>query len=130
MFEGEVGTRFELFDEDDLDAAIARFDELKQQPPQLENGATRQNMQLVATFNRRDPEGYFGNFTAHAQFDDRRKGLRYEGHLDAEFLRGLFTDEAERWRLDVEPIAIRGDPSRLPTMNFRRLHSSTSTIVA
>ncbi len=39
--EGDLISRFELFDEADLDAALARFDELQPQAPRLENAATK-----------------------------------------------------------------------------------------
>ena len=40
-FEGDAINRCEIFDEADLDAALARFDELSAPTPQLENAATR-----------------------------------------------------------------------------------------
>ena len=40
-FEGDLISRCEIFDEADLDAALARFDELSRPAPQLENAATR-----------------------------------------------------------------------------------------
>ena len=40
-FEGDMVCRFELFDEADLDAALARFDELHPQAPRLENAASQ-----------------------------------------------------------------------------------------
>ena len=39
--EGDRISRCELFDEADLDAALARFDELQPQPPRLENAASQ-----------------------------------------------------------------------------------------
>jgi hypothetical protein len=39
--EGDLISRFEVFDEEDLDAAIARFDELQPQAPRLENAASK-----------------------------------------------------------------------------------------
>ncbi len=37
MFDGDLLSRYELFDEADLDTALARFDELQAQAPRLEN---------------------------------------------------------------------------------------------
>ena len=48
--EGDLINRAEFFDEADLDAAIARFDELSQPAPQLENAASRVNDLLLADF--------------------------------------------------------------------------------
>ena len=39
--EGDRVNRCEIFDETDLDAALARFDELQPQAPRLENAASR-----------------------------------------------------------------------------------------
>ena len=39
--EGDLINRGELFDEADLDAALARFDELSRPAPRLENAASR-----------------------------------------------------------------------------------------
>ena len=39
--EGDLINRSELFDETDLDAALARFDELSRPAPQLENAASQ-----------------------------------------------------------------------------------------
>ena len=39
--EGDLINRCEIFDEADLDAALARFDELSRPAPRLENAATR-----------------------------------------------------------------------------------------
>jgi hypothetical protein len=39
-FDGDLLSRCELFDESDLDTALARFDELRPLTPRLENAAT------------------------------------------------------------------------------------------
>ena len=52
--EGELGTHCELFDEKDLDAAIARFDELSRPAPRLENAATRVIERVQASLTARD----------------------------------------------------------------------------
>ncbi len=39
--DGDLLSRFEVFDEADLDAAIARFDQLSRPAPRLENTASR-----------------------------------------------------------------------------------------
>ena len=48
VFDGDLLSRYELFDEADLDAALARFDELQPQAPRLENAASQ-----VQRFSRR-----------------------------------------------------------------------------
>ena len=49
--EGDLINRCELFDETDLDAALARFDELHPQTPRLENAAS----QLAASWRTSRP---------------------------------------------------------------------------
>ena len=39
--DGDLINRCEIFDEADLDAALARFDELSRPAPRLENAASR-----------------------------------------------------------------------------------------
>ena len=56
--DGDLINRCELFDEADLDAALARFDELSRPAPQLENAATRTGRALADAFNRRDVDGF------------------------------------------------------------------------
>ena len=107
MINGDAISRCEVFDEPDLDTALARFDELNQLAPQLENAATRTNAPIADAFNRRDLEGYLGTVTADARCDDRRKGLRHEDAFNAEFVRGLLAEAPEGWRLAIDPIAIR-----------------------
>ena len=43
-----------MFDEADLDAALARFDELSRPPPRLENAASRVDKRFQAYFGARD----------------------------------------------------------------------------
>ncbi len=74
--EGDLINRCELFDEADLDAALARFDELSR-PPLLENAATLTSGRLADAFNRRDLDGFLAHVGADGRYDDRRKGLRH-----------------------------------------------------
>ena len=52
--EGDLINRCEMFDEADLDAALARFDELHPPAPQLENAASRGYERYLAHFAARD----------------------------------------------------------------------------
>ena len=52
--EGDLISRCELFDEADLDAALARFDELSRPAPRLENAASRVDERFQAYFAARD----------------------------------------------------------------------------
>ncbi len=108
-FEGDLICRFELFDEADLDAACARFDELDRPAALLENAATRIWARSVDAFNRRDVAGYLGLMTADGRLEDRRKGLGLlcEGATRQQAVLG-FLEPPESWHLSTEPIAIRG----------------------
>ncbi len=53
-FEGDLISRCEIFDEADLDAALARFDELSRPAPRLENTASRAHDRFQAGFAARD----------------------------------------------------------------------------
>ena len=52
--EGDLINRCEIFDEADLDAALARFDELSRPAPRLENAASRVYERFQAYFAARD----------------------------------------------------------------------------
>ena len=54
-------SRYELFDETDLDAALARFDELQPQAPRLENAASQVERRFLTYFAARDWDAYRGN---------------------------------------------------------------------
>ena len=58
--EGDLISRVEIFDEADLDAALARFDELERPTPSFENAATRTWARAADAFNRRDVDGFLG----------------------------------------------------------------------
>jgi hypothetical protein len=120
--EGEEINRCEMFDEADLDAALARFDELNRQVPLLENAATRTWARLTDAFNRRDVDGFLALTAADVRYEDRRKGLRdaFEGGQHAQkAVRAMFEAPPTSWRLDVEPIAIRGSRLSLIRKRYR-----------
>ena len=54
MVEGDRINRCEMFDEADLDAALARFEELSRPAPQLENAASRVYERFWTYFTARD----------------------------------------------------------------------------
>ncbi len=59
--EGDRITGCEIFDEADLDAALARFDELHPQTPRLENAASQVEQRFLTYFATRDWDAYGGN---------------------------------------------------------------------
>lgn len=119
--EGDRFNRCELFDEADIDSAIARFDELGRPTHQFENAATRIWTPIVDVFNRRDLSGCLALITADGQIDDRRKGLRafHEGAERLKAVRALFDFFPESWRTEIDPIAIRGSRLSLVRQIYR-----------
>jgi class 3 adenylate cyclase len=107
--DGELITRCELFDEEDIDAALARFDELTRPAPLLENAATRTWTQIVDACNRRDADGFLALTSEDSQVKDRRKGLGafHEGSAARKAAQAMCR-APKSWRMEVDPIAIRG----------------------
>ena len=122
-------TRCEIFDEADLDAALARLDELSQPAPHLENAATRIFARMMDTFNRRDLDSFLALVTADGRYEDRRKGLRDEGPIRPDFARALFIEAAPSWQEETEPVAIRGPHLVLCRLMFRD-HSEVDRPIA
>ncbi len=108
--EGDRISRVEFFDETDLDAALARFDELERQTPSIENAATRTWSRVADAFNRRDVDGLLALASAESRYEDRRKGLRdiIEAPSWRKALVVVIQTVPSSWRMEVEPIAIRG----------------------
>jgi hypothetical protein len=108
-FDRDLISRVELFDEADLDSAIATFDELSQPAPILENAATRTWTQIVDACNRRDADGFLALTSEDGQVKDRRKGLGafHEGSARRKAAQAMCR-APKSWRMEVDPIAIRG----------------------
>jgi DNA-binding SARP family transcriptional activator len=71
--EGDLGNRCEIFDEADLDAALARFDELSRQAPRLENAASQAYERIYVHFAVRDWEAIREMMADAFSLDDRRR---------------------------------------------------------
>ena len=72
---GDQFNRCELFDEEDLDAALARFDELHLQPRRLENVAARVYEHFFACYASRDWAAMATILTEDSYLEDRRRGV-------------------------------------------------------
>ena len=70
--DGDRISRNEIFDEADLDAALARFDELQPRAPRLENAASQAYERFQAHFATRDWDAIADMLTADLYSDDRR----------------------------------------------------------
>ena len=124
--EGDLVSRCEVFDEADLDAALARFDELSASTPQIENAATRTWARIADAFNRRDIDCALALTAADGRYEDRRKGLRDKG--TARDVWQTVFDAPKGWRLEMEPVAIRGSRLGLTRGRFRDIDYSDRTI--
>ena len=72
-FDGDLLSRCELFDEADLDAALAKFEELSRPTPRLENAASQAYDRLRAHFAAGDWEAMTAMLASDAISDDRRR---------------------------------------------------------
>jgi hypothetical protein len=108
--EGEKLNRCELFDEADIDKAIARFEQLNSPVPQPDNAATRIWKPLKDAFNHRDMDRFLALITSDGRVDDRRNGLRalHEGTERMKAVHALFEAPPKSWQMEIHPVAIRG----------------------
>ncbi len=78
--EGDMVNRCEVFDEADLDAAIATFEELNRPAPRLENAASQAYERFMACFAARDWDAMAELLADDISTEDRRRvvnsGLR------------------------------------------------------
>jgi limonene-1,2-epoxide hydrolase len=70
--DGDLISRFEMFDEADLDTALARFDELSRPAQRLENAASRLVEHFLTRFAARDWDAMAESLAADYSSDDRR----------------------------------------------------------
>ena len=118
--EGDLINRLEIFDEADLDSALARFDELDRRTPSFGNAATRTWARAAEAFNGRDVDSFLALMTADGQFEDRRKGLRavHKGAARRKAVRAVFEEAPASWRMHPAPIAIRGSRFELTRESY------------
>ena len=72
-FEGKRISRCEIFDEADVETALARFDELHAQKPQLENAASRLDQRFWAHFAALNWSAIAAIVDDDIRIDDRRR---------------------------------------------------------
>ena len=70
---GDRVNRYEIFDEDDLEAALAGFEELSRPAARLENAATQVYDRLNSCFAARDWAAITELLAADISTDDRRR---------------------------------------------------------
>ena len=136
--EGDLFNRCEIFDEADLDAALARFDELDRPTPRLENAASQLTERFCAYFAARDWTAMDGILAQHISVDDRRRvvgaGVRHGQEAEIENLRAWADIGIETFMQDV--VAIRGRRLALcrarwsgPNQHFQAFQSEALGVV-
>ncbi len=93
MVDGDSISRCEIFDETDLDIALARFDELQPRAPRLENAASQVEQRFLAYFAARDWDAYAGILSDDVCIDDHRRvvnaGVRHGRDAEIANVRAL-----------------------------------------
>jgi hypothetical protein len=121
--EGDLMSRCEIFDEADIDAALAKFDELSRPAPRLENAASQVYGRFFGYFAARDWAALAELIANHVSVDDRRRvvnaGVR-QGR-DAMIAEVSAIAEVGVQSLTSHTIATRGD--RLALSRVRALTS-------
>ncbi len=111
MVDGDLINRCEVFDETDIDAALARFDELSRPVPRLQNAASRAYERFWTYFVARDWTALTEVLPDNFSLDDRRRtvnaGVRHGRDAEIANLRAI----AEMGITTVTPtvIATRGE---------------------
>ena len=107
------------------------FDELNVPAHHLENAATRVWARLADAFNAHDVNGFLALSDPSSRLDDRRKGLgaSHEGAERERAAHALF-EAPESWRMEIEPLAIRGSRISLVHMTFRDVDDIDRPITA
>ncbi len=109
--EGRLGSRCELFDEADLDQAIARFDELHSEERRLVNTASRKYKQFLAHFAVHDWDSMAELLADDSSTDDRRRvvnaGIRGGRDVEISDMRALAKLGVDDMTADA--LAIRGE---------------------
>ncbi|WP_310773803.1 BTAD domain-containing putative transcriptional regulator [Mycobacterium sp. Z3061] len=126
MFDGDQFSRCEVFSENKIDAAIARFDDLHSRPKPLASAAIRAMHRLQAHFAARDWAAVAGALADDICTDDRRRvvngGIRHGRDAEIDGLRAA-ADVGTR-SITSTPLAIRGERLLLGRFRFSAKHPS------
>ena len=110
--DGDFINRCEVFDEADLDTALARFDQLSQPAPRLENAASQAVGRYVAHFAARDWDALAKVLADNIITDDRRRvvnaGVRQGRDAEIALLRATADADLGAYVTFVV-IAVRGE---------------------
>ena len=118
--DGDLINHYEMFDDTDLDAALARFDELIRPAPRLGNAAGELAERFRAHFVARDWDAMAEILTDDIVHDDRRRvvgaGVRRGRHAEIENMRTA-ADLGSR-NMESTIIATRGERLALLRLRF------------
>jgi len=108
---GDAFNRSEIFDEADLDAAIAKFDQLSRPARRLGNAASRVAERFLTHFAARDWASIAKTFAEDFSNDDRRRvvGAGVRHGLDAEMADLQSIAGVGITKVASTPVAIRGE---------------------
>lgn len=116
---GDEITRSELFDEGDLDTALARFEELGRPTARLENAASRVGERYLAQFAAHDWDAMAETLSEDFSNDDRRRvvgaGIQHGRDAQIAHMRTV----ADLWTTKVMPTTIATRGRRLALMRLR-----------
>ncbi|RDH79908.1 hypothetical protein DVS77_02520 [Mycolicibacterium moriokaense] len=122
MIDGDRMSRSEIFDEADLETAVARFDELSCPAMHLQNAASQAHERLLKYYNVADWDSVASLFTEDISNDDRRRtvnaGMEHGRDIQMSNLRRLADIGA---RVSTSVLATRGQ--RLVLNIFRTSNS-------
>ncbi|BBY25857.1 hypothetical protein MSTO_60620 [Mycobacterium stomatepiae] len=126
--EGDMVNHFELFDEADLDSAIARFDQLSLPAHRLENAATRMAEQFLAHYRVHDWDSMAELLSEDMCSDDRRRvvnsGIRSGRHVEIANWRG--TADILSTNVGWTVVATRGEHQALLRFVFEGQGQATA----
>ncbi|MDT5210295.1 MAG: hypothetical protein QOF67_2710, partial [Mycobacterium sp.] len=118
--DGDLMNRSEMFDEADIDAALARFDELSHPAQRLNNAANQALVNYLSHFPTRDWDAMAHMLADDFSADDRRhvvnSGVRHG--RDAEIANVKAIAEVGCTEMTSTPIAIRGERLVLSSHSF------------
>lgn len=112
-------SRCELFDEDDLDSALARFDELSRPAQRLANAASREHDRFINYYAAGDWDGLALTMADDFSADDRRRlvGMGLQSGRDTAVSNARVTSDLGVRTSTQTVVAIRGE--RLALMRAR-----------
>jgi len=115
---GREWTRLEIYEEEDVDAALARFEDLRPEARRLENAASRMVEQFLSDFAVRDWDAMAELLADDVSSDDRRRtvnaGIRRGRDVEMDNWRAT----AEVWTTDVGSTVLATRGERLVLFRF------------